>query len=98
MAMTYAQLQDVKTRIVRELAAQQTQLSSAKGVFAQISSTLSAMQTTYTEWATEVNALAASQPNNDAVKALKAELDKLVAEFQSTKTSADAYQAAVDGV
>lgn len=97
MAYSYSQLQDIKARIVRELAAEQSRLETAKTAFAGISGSLAGMQTNYAEWATEVNALATANPNDDAIQALKSERDLLVAEFASTKTSAEALDTAVNG-
>ena len=98
MANSYSQLQDIKTRIVRDLAAQQTQLTTATGAFTAIKNNLTAMQSTYAEWATEVNAFATANPTDAAALALKAERDILVAEFESTKTDATALETAVNGV
>jgi len=56
------------------------------------------MQSTYSSWATEVDALAAANPSDAAVIALKAERDRMVAEFNQSKTRADALTAAVNGV
>ena len=96
MAYSYAQLQNIKDRIVRDLSNQQSSLETAKGQFGAISSNLAAMQAEYTTWAVEVNAMATANPNDDAIQALKAERDLLVSEFQSTKDEADALDAAVN--
>ncbi len=97
MPMSYAQLQDVKTRINSQLAAQQTQLTTAKGAFAGVAANLGVMQTTYADWATEVNTLATANPNDDAIKALKAERDLLVSEFAASKTEAETLDTTVNG-
>jgi hypothetical protein len=98
MANSYAQLQDIKDRIIRDLAAQQTQLTTATGAFTAIKNNLTAFQSLYTTWATEVDALATANPTDAAIMALKAERDLLVSEFASTKTDAEAYETAVNGV
>lgn len=97
MAYSYAQLQDLKNRAVRDLAARQTELESAKGAFASISSQLTQMQQTYNGWAGEVNTMATANPDDAAIQALKAERDLLVSEFASTKTDAEAADTAVNG-
>ena len=98
MANSFSQLQDIKARIVRDLSAQQTQLTSAVGAFTNIAANLTTMQTTYSGWATEVNQLVTDNPGDEAALALQAEKDFLVAEFASAKTSAQAYETAVNGV
>lgn len=96
MAYSYAQLQEIKSRIIQDLATQQNSLQAAKAQFAIISANLTNMQTQYTGWAGEVNAMAAASPNDNALKALKAERDLLVSEFASTKTEADNLNTAVN--
>ena len=98
MAMTYSQLQDVKARIVRDLAAQQAQLDSAIASFTVIKNALAGMQTTYSVWATEVNDALSAAPSDNALKALKAERDLLVDEFAAKKVTATALETAVNGV
>ena len=98
MAFTYTQLEDIKSRIIRELASEQAKLESAKGSFTGIKTALTAMQTNYGTWGSEVEALAIANPSDAAITALKAEKDLLVAEFQSSKTEATSYETAVNGV
>lgn len=97
MAYSYSQLQDIKSRVVRDLAAQQTQLTTAKGAFAAVATALGGMQTAYAGWAGEVNTLVTANPNNDAIKALKAERDLLVDEFAASKTEAETLNTLVNG-
>lgn len=96
MPMTYSQLQDVKARIVRDLAAQQAALEQAKSAFAVVSGRLTQMQLTYAEWATEVNDWLTANPADAAALALKAERDELVSEFAAAKAEADALDTAVN--
>lgn len=96
MAYTYAQLQDIKDRIVRDLAAQQQLLANAKAQFGVISSSLTTMQSQYAGWAGEVNAMATANPGNAAIQALKSEKDLLVSEFASAKSSAGTLDALVN--
>ena len=98
MAMSFTQLQDVKARIIRDLAGQQQQLETAKGSFTQIKNSLTGFENTYAGWATEVNTLATANPSDAAVMALKAERDRFVAEFSSTKVEAIALETAVAAV
>lgn len=98
MAYSYAQLEDLRVRVNQRLAAQQTELTTAKGQFTAIKNTLTGMGTEYGPWATEVEALATANPNDNAVKALKAAKDRIVAEFGSTQTKAAALETAVNAV
>jgi hypothetical protein len=98
MAFTYTQLQDIKNRIVRELANEQAKTETAVGAFTEIKNALTQMESNYSQWAIEVNDMAAANPNDDAISALKAERDLLVAEFGTSKTLATAYETAVNGV
>lgn len=96
MAMTYSQLQDVKARIIRDLAARQQSLEQAKAQFAVISGQLQQMQLSYAEWASEVNDWLTANPADPAALALKAERDELVSEFAAAKAEADALDTAVN--
>lgn len=98
MSMTYAQLQEVTTRVVRELANHQSQLTTTKGRFLEIESALTGMELTYAGWAADINAMAAADPDNPAISALKSEMELLVAEFNTTKQQAVVLKTAVDGV
>lgn len=98
MAMTYTQLSEISDRVRRELAGNQNNVEAAKSQFAAVSASLTAMQSAYTTWAQEVNALATANPSDAAVLALKADKDRMVAEFAATKTRADALTAAVNGI
>lgn len=98
MAMTYAQLEDVASRIVRDLASEQTKLDQQKASFTVSETALTGMQTTYAGWATEVNAYLTANPNSAAAEALKAKRDLLVAEFTATKTRATSLKTAVNGI
>ena len=98
MAYTYAQLETLSDRVVSELARNQDQLEAAINQFAAIEASLTAMGTTYSTWVTEINALATANPSDDAVLALKAKKDRLVAEFNTSQTRATALKTAVDGI
>lgn len=95
---SFTQLEEIKSRIVTQLAAQQNQIESAKGSFAAAEATLTGMQSTYGDWATDVNTLATANPNDAAVQSLKAFRDRLIAEFTSTKNTATALKNAVNEV
>ena len=97
MAYSYAQLQQLKTGVVTNLSRQQDGLETAKSQFTVIETALTNMQSQYAGWATEVNALAAANPNDPVIQALKAERDLLVAEFSSTKAEATTLKDAVAG-
>lgn len=97
MAMTEAQLHDVGSRMIRELAALQQRITQVKGEPASIDAALATMQSTYGGWAGEVNALALAKPLDAGVATLKAMRDTLVAEFSSARTEAQAIDAAVQG-
>lgn len=96
MAFSFSQLQDIKTRIVRDLAARQQALTQAKAAFAAISGQLEQMQLSYAEWAGEVNDWLAANPADPAALALKAERNELVSEFAAAKAEADALNAVVN--
>lgn len=98
MAMTYAQLEDVASRIVRDLASEQSKLDQQQASFTVSETALTGMQTTYAGWAGEVNAYLTANPNSDAAKTLKAKRNALVAEFAAAKTRATAFKDAVAGI
>lgn len=95
MSYSFSQLQDIKARVVRDLAAQQAAQKSHEAGFEAVDVALSNMQTTYTEWAADINSYIAANPTNPAAMALKAEKDALVAEFASLRTRAQAASAAI---
>lgn len=98
MAMTYTQLSNIAERVRQELARNQDQIEASKAAFSQVSASLTNMGTTYSAWASEVNALAVANPGDPAVASLKAHKDRMVAEFNITKTRADALTSAIDGI
>lgn len=101
MAYSYAQLEDIRVRVNRDLAAQQTQLEASKSQFTTIKNRLTSMESQYGGaggWVDQIDALASSNPNDEAVQALKAAKDRLVSEFGITKTEAEALETAVNQV
>jgi len=92
---TYTQLQELKTRIIQQLANEQNKLTASKAAFTASKDTLTSMQSLYGDWATQVNAYQAANRDNPAAEALKAERDILVSEFASTRTEAVALETAV---
>ena len=88
MAYSFSQLQDIKNRIVRDLAVQQSSLATHKAGFAVVDTALAGMQATYAGWSGEVNTYLTNNPTDAAALALKAEKDALVAEFSSARTEA----------
>lgn len=98
MAYSFAQLRDIESRIVRDLADVHARLDSAVGAFTAAETALTGLQSSYATWATEVNAFLTANPDDDAVKTLKASRDRLVAEFVSAKTRAGNLKTAVSGI
>lgn len=98
MAYTYAQLRTISQRVLTELARNQDGLDAAASQFTSIEASLNQMGVTYSAWASQVDALATASPNDEAVTALKADKDRLVSEFNASKTRATALKTAVDGV
>lgn len=96
--MTFAQLQSIKTRIVRDLEGHVNSKDAAIAQFTTIKAALTNMQSQYAGWASEVNAYLAANPNDAAAEALKAEKDIYVAEFAALKTLVTSLETAVAGV
>ena len=96
MAYSFSQLQEIKTRIVRDLSTQQNQLDVHTAGFAAVDAALTQMQNGYIGWAGEVNAYLAANPASVAAQSLKAEKDALIAEFGAAKTEAQTKHAAVN--
>lgn len=95
---SYSQLQDIKNRVVRDVAAEQGKATTARGAFTQIKDALATMQSQYAGWVGEVNDYLAANPSDPAAVALNAEKDALVAEFASLSAVVTALETAVDGV
>ena len=98
MAMTYTQLSSISARVRQQLAQNQDQIDASKAAFAQVSASLTGMESTYGTWATEVDTIATANPSDAAITALKADKDRMVAEFNSTKTRANSLTTAVTGI
>lgn len=95
---TYTQLEELAARVVRELAAERQKIDNARAQFAASETVLTNMQNQYGDWATEVNALAAANPDDPAIQALKAKRDLIIAEFGDTSVLATSLRNAVDAV
>ena len=98
MAYSYSQLLGIKARIETDLEASQNQLATARAAFTSVAARLTAMQSQYTGWATEVNDFQTANPTDNAAVVLKAQKNALIAEFATAKTVAQALETAVAGV
>lgn len=100
MAYSYTQLEEIRDRVKNEVASVQNNLDSAKSRFSQIVAACDAISAQYGGaggFVQQVNALATAHPNDAAVQALKASVDRMVSDFRATKTAAQAADTAVNG-
>lgn len=97
MAYSFSQLQDIKNRYVRDLADKQAKLAERKASFAALELEIAALQSGYTQWASDVDAYLQSHAANEAAKVLHAEKESLVAEGVAAKGTAIELKDAVEG-
>jgi hypothetical protein len=99
MALQYNDV-SITLRQTMQPAVQQNKVSlqQARNLVAQAATQLAAMPTTYGTTVTAINAGVAANPENAAWLAIKAELDLVVANFQSVLIEANALKTAVDAV
>lgn len=97
MATTYTSARVALTEIAQRSDANRKRLDQAKATISAADADLGAMPTAYGTIVTDINAAAAAAPGDAALQALKAEKDKLVADFQALKTEAAALKTAVGG-
>lgn len=95
MAYTYAQLRTISQRVLTDLARNQDNLDAGKALFASVETSLTQMGSQYADWATQVDALATANPADEAVLSLKADKDRMVSEFNASKTRATNLKNAV---
>lgn len=100
MAYNYTQLEEIRDRVKNDVAAVQNRLDTAKASFTAIVAACDAIAAQYGGaggFVSQVNALATANPDDAAVQALKASVDRMVSDFQATKTAAQAADTAVNG-
>jgi hypothetical protein len=98
MAATYSQMKTSLDEISSKIVTARNSVVNARAAVASASSILSGMATAYGTIVTDINQAAASNPTDNLYAIVKAEKDKLVAEFQALQTYCDAVLSAIDGV
>lgn len=94
---TFSQKKSALDEISDVIVTTRNNLTSARNQVASASTTLVGLSATYGALITEIGDDAVNNPNDDLTQMVKAEADKLVAEYQILKTHADAVLAAIDG-
>lgn len=93
---TYTTTKATLDEIAQRSEQNRKRLEQARATIAAAVSDLTAMQSAYSGFATQLNTDAAANPANDAWQVAKAEKDQLVADFQALKNEADALNTAVN--
>lgn len=98
MATTYSSATSALDEIRIRIQANRSKLLQAQALAASAESDLIAMQTAYGQIVTDIDTASANAPNDVAYTNLKADKDKLVAEFNTLKTGATNMKTATTGV
>lgn len=91
---TFTEAKFALDAIAKRTTSNMSQVKQARDILSGVVTNLANMQTEYTQLVADINAA----PSDAAWNALKAEKDKLVADFLAVKAEAEAKLAAVDAV
>ena len=98
MALTYSETKTNLDRIAAKIEASRKGIDRARQEMVTAETTLSAIQTEFSGFMTELTAAVAANPNDPAWQAAGAEKDHMISDFQALKARAIALKAAYDGV
>lgn len=98
MQTSYSTAKVALDEIAQRIQGDRRKLQQIKTTAHQVEADLDAMPSQYGTIISEINDAATNAPNDIAIQNLKAEADKLVAEFTSLKDSATAMRSATDEV
>lgn len=98
MALTFTQAKATLDDIASRSEQNRKRLEQAKMLLVQAKADLAAMPTAYGPFVTELNAEAASNPNDSAWQTAKAEKDQMVSDFQALNTRATAMDVAISAL
>lgn len=96
--MTFSEIKQGLDGVTADIVAETARLNQGKSQITLANNNLGALATKYAALVTAVNGLATAEPSNAAATLAKAEKDKLVAEFQALKTTAQAMVTALNGI
>ena len=91
---TFTEAKFALDAIAKRTTSNMSQIKQARDILAGVVANLASMQSEYTQMVTDIDAA----PSDTAWNALKAEKNKLVADFLVVKTEAEAKLAAVEAV
>lgn len=95
MATTFTTARVALNEIAQRSHQNKQRLQTAKTTIAQADADLAAMQTAYSQIVADIDTASDADPLDTALKNLRAEKDKLVADFQALKTEAANLKTAV---
>lgn len=98
MAVTYTEAKSTLDAIAVRSENNRKKLLRARDLIAEAGGDLSAMQSEYGAFVTELEGMATANPADQAWQTAKAEKDRMVADFNVLNTRATNLLAAVDGV
>lgn len=96
MATTFSSAKVGLDEIAARIQQNRQRMSQAKALPTTAESDLTTLEAQYTQLVVDINAAAQAAPGDAAWAAVKAETDKLVAEFMELKTNATELKEAVD--
>lgn len=98
MASTFSQQKVSLDEIAANITDARNKLNQCKSLATLTVNQLGGLATTYSGIVADIDAALVAEPDNAAVMVLKAEKDKLVAEFVALQTAASSMQTAVNAV
>ena len=98
MAFNYTRTKNALREIAQTTQQHADLMARAKAVFGTSAAALAAMPSQYAGISSALNAEAAANPTDQALQLMQAEKDKMVADFQVLKSSANAAITALDTI
>lgn len=93
---TYTQTKATLDEIAQRSEQNRKRLDQARATIAAALSDLTAMQTAYSAFVTQLNTDAAANPDDQAWQLAKAEKDQLVTDFQALRIEANSLNTAIN--
>ena len=93
--MTYSEIKTLLSQCAADIAAERNRITSGKNQLTLAANNLAGFAAKYGALVTAVTSLATAEPTSAAAMLASDEKNRLVAEFNSLKTTADALVAAV---
>lgn len=98
MTTNFTQRKAALDEIANSITSAMAQMANAQAALSAVQSTLGGLAAKYSGVISDIDADATANPSDSALQAMKAEKDKMVADFQAQKARADSFVSAVSGL